>query len=195
MFLGKLLVTDGNTDFEELGCVGLNPNEDALVGMLTVELPNGYSGSLCTAGSKEYVAFWIDFDSGYTCAGATSVNVYHLSVIPPRGVQYSVFLPVDLSGHPRPCGSGPVTTRVRAILSWQVQPPPGNPNFVPTWGNREEALIHIHCVSHGLCGIRQPLRRCDHHRGSHLEPDFRHEVPGDAQAGRCARLELRAAGE
>ena len=138
-----LLQTDGNTSYEELRCVGLNPNEDALVGVLTVKLSSGYSGSLCSAGSKEFVAFWIDYGSGWTYAGTTSVTVHDLSAIPPGGIQYAVFLPVNLSGHRRPCENGPVTARVRAILSWQSPPPPADPYFVPTWGNREETIIHI----------------------------------------------------
>jgi hypothetical protein len=138
-----LLETDGNTSFEELGCVGLNPTDSALVGTITVKLSSGYSGGLCTAGSKEYVAFWIDTGAGFTYAGTTSVDVHDLAGIPPEGLQYAVFLPVDLTAHQRPCQQGPVVARVRAILSWQVPPPPGDPNFVPTWGNREETLIHI----------------------------------------------------
>jgi len=33
--------------------------------------------------------------------------------------------------------------RIRAILSWNLAPPCANPNYVPTWGNREETLINI----------------------------------------------------
>jgi hypothetical protein len=33
--------------------------------------------------------------------------------------------------------------RIRAILSWNVAAPCANPNYVPTWGNREETLINI----------------------------------------------------
>ena len=43
------LASLGDTNFEELTCLGLNPNptEEALIGTLTVKLPNGYSGGLC----------------------------------------------------------------------------------------------------------------------------------------------------
>ncbi|MES2019297.1 MAG: hypothetical protein V4484_22630 [Pseudomonadota bacterium] len=144
--IGQLFPTDGNTSFEELECIGLNPNQDALVGVIRVKLPSGYSGGPCTAGSREYVTFWGDFDrngSFETYLGTTSVNVHDYHPIPREGLEYSVFLPVNLDRYRRPCQRGPVVVPIRAILSWQVAAPPGNPNFVPVWGNREQTLIHI----------------------------------------------------
>ena len=141
--IGDFLKTDGDTSFEELHCIGLNPVESALIGTLTVKKSSGFSGGLCTAGSKEYVAFWIDYGSGFTYAGTTSVDVHDLNGIGPNGIEYAVFLPVDLTAHQQPCHKGAVTARVRAILSWQTPPPPFNPNYVPHWGNREETTIHI----------------------------------------------------
>jgi hypothetical protein len=143
---GKLFPVDGDTRYEELECIGLNPNQDTLVGVIRVKLPNGYSGGPCTAGSREYVTFWADFDNNgsfETCLGTTSVNVYDFAKLPKEGLEYAVFLPVDLRCRRRPCEEGPVVVRVRAILSWQVAPPCSNPNYVPVWGNREETLIHI----------------------------------------------------
>jgi len=144
--IGQLFPTDGNTSYEELECVGLNPNQDALVGVVRVKLSSGYSGGPCTAGSREYVSFWGDFDgngSFETFLGTTSVNVHDYDPIPREGLEYSVFLPVNLDQYRRPCQRGAVVVPIRAILSWQVPAPPGNPNFVPVWGNREETLIHI----------------------------------------------------
>ncbi len=141
-----LFPTDGSTRYEELECIGLNPNQDALVGVLRVKLPNGYSGGPCTAGSREYVAFWGDFDGNgnfETYLGTTSVNVHDFQPLPREGLEYSVFLPVNLDQYRRPCQRGAVVVRIRAILSWQVAPPPANPNYVPVWGNREHTLIHI----------------------------------------------------
>jgi hypothetical protein len=144
--VNKLQQTDGDTRYEELKCVGLNPDQDSLVGVLTVKLSSGYSGELCSPGSQEYVAFWVDWGdgAGWTYAGTSSVNVHDISSIPPGGLQYAVFLPADLTSRRQRCEQGAKTAKVRAILSWQVPPPPGNPNYVPTWGNREETLIHIY---------------------------------------------------
>lgn len=144
--IGNLFPVNGNTSYEKLECIGLNPNLDTLVGVIRVKLPSGYSGSPCTAGSKEYVTFWADFnDNGTfeTCLGTTAVTVYDIDNIPEQGLEYAVFLPVDLSAHRQPCEEGPKVVSIRAILSWQTPPPCSNPNYVPVWGNRQETLIHI----------------------------------------------------
>ena len=137
--------TDGNTDFEELRCIGLRPGIDLLEGVVTVKKSSGYSGGLCTQGSTEYVAFWIDFGTGggFTYMGTSTVRVHDLTSIPDDGVQYAVFLKADLSKHVVPCTAGPRVVRLRAILSWEAPPPPGDPNFVPVWGNRENCLIQL----------------------------------------------------
>lgn len=142
--IGAILNTNGNTEYEELKCIGLNPNQDSLIGVITLKLASGYSGNLCSAGSHEYVAFWVDWGdgAGWTYAGTSSVNVHDINTIPPEGLQYSVFLPINLSSRRQPCGKGAKMAKVRAILSWQVSPP-SNPNYVPVWGNRKETLIHI----------------------------------------------------
>ena len=141
----KALSKDGDTSYEELTCIGLDPNSpDALVGVIKVKKSAGYSGGPCTEGSREYVTFWADTDGNGTfdtCLGTASVGVYDLAV-PPQGVHYAVRLPVDLSAYRQACAH-PRVMRIRAILSWSVAPPCANPNYVPTWGNREETLIHI----------------------------------------------------
>ena len=145
-YIDKLFPVDGNTQYEELMGIGLDPNLDTLVGVIKAKLPNGYSGSLCEAGSREYVTFWADFDDTgtfETCLGTTSVHVHDIPHIPDDDLMYAVFLPVDLSAHRQPCHKGAKVVRIRAILSWQVPPPCANPNYVPVWGNREETLIHI----------------------------------------------------
>jgi hypothetical protein len=141
--IDKLLQTDGDTTFEELDCIGLNPTLTVLAGVLTIKRPTGYGGPLCFAGSQEYVAFWADFGGGFIYLGTTSVNVHDIAGIPPQGLKYAVVLPVNLTAYQQRCERGPVLGRVRAVLSWQAPPPPGDPDFVPVWGNRQETLIHI----------------------------------------------------
>ncbi len=138
-----LIPVDGDTRYEELTCVGLNANQNALVGVLTLKLPNGYLGNLCTPGSQEYVAFWVDWGAGWTYAGTTAVTVHDITNVPPEGLKYSVSLPIDLSTKRQPCAMGAKVVKVRAILSWETPPPPWNPNYVPGWGNREETMVHI----------------------------------------------------
>ncbi len=135
-------------------------NLDTMVGVIRVKLPSGYSGDLCSTGSREYVTFWADFNNNgifETCLGTTSVDVHDIQKIPKEGLEYAVFLPVDLSKHRRPCEEGPVVVRVRAILSWQVAPTCFNPNYVPVWGNRLETLIHIQPGITELQGTHFPI--------------------------------------
>ena len=134
--------TDGDTTYEELGCVGYDPVEDALVGVFTVKKPYGYNGSPCTEGSTEHVAFWVDWGSGWQHVGTTA-TVVHDESVPDGGLRYSVYQPLGSYAHRKACSDGAVQPKVRAILSWQVAPPPGDPDFVPTWGNREEAVFEL----------------------------------------------------
>ncbi len=143
--ISQLLKTDGNTDYEELTCIGLNANQDTLVGVIKTKLKSGYAGKLCSSGSFEYVAFWIDWGdgAGWTYAGTTAVNIHDIDNMPSDGLFYSVFLPSNFDNHRKPCDQGAIVAKVRAILSWQVAPPSNNPDYVPTWGNREETIIQI----------------------------------------------------
>ncbi|MEA1895910.1 MAG: peptidoglycan-binding domain-containing protein [Euryarchaeota archaeon] len=141
----NLLKTDGNTHYEELECIGFNPDESALTGVITVKLPYGYSGDLCKKGSYEHTAFWEwdEIEQMWIYLGTASVNVHDIKNITRSGLQYSVVLPVDLSHHRRPCTSGASVVRIRAVLSWQALPSTTNPHKIPAWGNREETTIHI----------------------------------------------------
>lgn len=143
--IDKLLETDGNTHYEELKCIGFNPDASTLTGILTIKLPYGYSGDLCKKGSYEHVAFWEwdQIEQMWLYLGTTSVNVHDIKSITRSGLQYSVVLPVDFSHHQRPCTSGASVVRIRAVLSWQTLPSTTNPHEIPTWGNREETHIHI----------------------------------------------------
>ena len=82
--LGKLqAVTDGDTSFEELKCVGIRPEKDMLEAVFTMNKKFGYSGSLCTEGSTEYVAFWIDFNDGggFTYIDTAALEVHDLTEV------------------------------------------------------------------------------------------------------------------
>ncbi len=141
-FIEGLLNTSGDTSFEELHCVGLNPNIDQLVGIINVKLSSGYSGGPCSAGSKEYVAFWVDWDgSGWTYAGTSSVTVHDFTTIPAGGLEYTVVQPVDVASHRQPCSKGAKTARVRAVLSWNTPPSTVDPYAPVVWGNSHETRI------------------------------------------------------
>ncbi len=137
---------DGNTSYEELECVGLNPNTSELVATFRIKRPYGYSGGPCTKGSKEYVTFWGDFNNNgiyETCLGTAQVTVYDFAKVPKGGIEYSVFLPVDLNPYRQPCQDGPRLAGIRAILSWNTPHLCHEWNEAPYWGNSEDTVIQI----------------------------------------------------
>jgi hypothetical protein len=147
--IGELLQpkTDGDTSYEELKCIGLDPNfPDRLVGIIKVKKATGFSGEVCTTeGSTEYVTFWADFDgngSFETCLGTANVTVHDIPSIKDDGIFYSVHHAVDLSGY-RPKCKEPKVIRIRAILSWNHPVAETCPSCVPVWGNRKETTINI----------------------------------------------------
>jgi hypothetical protein len=141
--VASLLNTNGDTAFEQLVCVGLNPAASQLTGILKVKQSAGYAGGPCTAGSTEYVAFWVDWGSGFEYAGTTSVKVHDFSGIPAEGLDYNVFLPVNLAAHAQPCSDGAKIVTVRGVLSWDTPPSTTNPNASVAWGNRLDGLILV----------------------------------------------------
>ncbi len=144
--IAKLFPVDGDTSYEEMECVGYDPNNNTLVATIRIKKSAGYNGGLCTAGSREFVTFWADVDRNGTferCLGTTSVTVHDIRNTPKEGLEYAAFLPVNFDALRQPCSAGPRLVPIRAILSWQVPAPCNNPNFVPVWGNREETLILI----------------------------------------------------
>jgi hypothetical protein len=144
---------DGNTSYEELGCIGYDQTNRTLNGVVTLKLPQGYSGDSCSAGSMEYVGFWL-WDAGtWVHLGTAATRVYDIAALPEGGLRYAVSLPVNLLAWQRPCSDGPVTLRIRAILSWQVDPTSTGPNHTPMWGNREEAVIELASASTSETGV------------------------------------------
>jgi hypothetical protein len=124
-----------------------------LNGVVTLKLPQGYSGDSCSAGSLEYVGFWL-WDAGtWVHLGTAATRVYDITTLPDGGLRYAVSLPVNLARWQRGCGDGPVTLRIRAILSWNVDPTSQGPNHTPVWGNREEAVIQLASAAATEAGV------------------------------------------
>ena len=110
--LANLLKTKGDTAFEQLECVGLDPaGEPAHRGAGGQTGRRLRAAVRAAAGSTEYVAFWVDWGAGLEYAGVTGVRVHDFSSIPGGGLRYNVFLPVDLLSHAKPCSAGPQTAK------------------------------------------------------------------------------------
>ncbi len=136
----------GNTKYEELTCLGFNPNLDMLEATVQVKLPYGYGGSLCAAGTTEYVRFYLDYGDGWENAGLVAFNVHDLPPTtdcagqPTKPLTYVVTLPIEPQRDY--CGT-PVLPKVRAILSWESEPPADTPDWPMVWGYRLDGHVQI----------------------------------------------------
>jgi len=143
--VGALLKTNADVDYEQLECLGLDEGiPERLVGTFRIKRPLGYSGDLCHPGSQEYVAFWADWDNTceWTYLSTVKVNVHDIPSIPKDGLCYTAILPVDVSKIRQSCKK-PKIARVRAVLSWSVQPSTTDPNALNFYGNRLDAHVQI----------------------------------------------------
>ena len=146
-----ILKPDFNTTYEELHCVGLDRDMTTLHGVVQIKRPSGYSGNLCSQGSRQYIAFYLDFGSGWEYQGTTWVQVHDIQPMPKGGLWYQAQLKVDLDDQRKEwCEAG--LARIRGILSWSVPPAPNQPNFVPHWGDREDCHIEVRPLPEGVPG-------------------------------------------
>lgn len=135
-----------NTSHEELACVGYNPELKLLEATVQIKLPVGFKGDLCSAGSFEHVRFYLDYGAGWVDMGVAAFNAHDLpnttdcAKRPDKPLAYVVTLPIEPKR--QNCGD-PLLPTVRAILSWDVVPPPNAPGWVPVWGNVLESHIQI----------------------------------------------------
>jgi len=145
-----------NTSYEELTCIGLWPERNLLEATILVKLPFGFLGDPCSSGSYEYVRFFIDwnndgdFEDFNEDVGVASVNVHDIPQVKDHPLCYAVrreFKPFLAD-----CKK-PYIVKMRAILSWEIVPPPGDWNFVPIWGNVLECWIQIDPVDGRVLGI------------------------------------------
>lgn len=135
-----------NSSYEQLTCLGYNPDLDQLEATVQVKLPFGYGGNLCMAGTTEYVRFFVDYGAGWQDAGAAAFKIHDLpdgndcSGQPDKPLAYSVGVALDPQ---RDCCDAPLLPLVRAVLSWELMPPAGNAAWSPIWGNVFDGSVQI----------------------------------------------------
>ena len=127
-----------NTTYEELKCVGFNPELSQLEGVVWIKQPGGYDGGICTSGSQEYVSFFLSYDNGATWLPQGTVHFAVYDVTGPHPLEYAVRLPIQPKREICFLANLPL---VRAILSWNAAPT--GPNATPVWGNVIESRIQI----------------------------------------------------
>ncbi|MGA9575016.1 MAG: hypothetical protein WBS20_13845 [Lysobacterales bacterium] len=135
-----------STSFEQLTELGYNPHLKLLSATFDLKKASGYGGDLCADGSQEFVRFYVDLGAGWEDAGLAATNVHDI----PTGtdcanksnhpLSYSVDVPYSPK---RKWCTSPQLPRARAILSWNAEPPAGQPDWKPVYGNVEECHIQI----------------------------------------------------
>src|ERR687887_1110737 len=80
-----VLPISGNTHYEELACIGYQPQQSRLEGVVYIYQPEGYGTDICGPGTPEYVRFYLSFDNGTTWQdqGLTSFQAHNI----PQGTE------------------------------------------------------------------------------------------------------------
>ncbi len=141
------LVSD--VTYEQLTCVGYNPDTANMEAVFSIKKSTGYSGNLCTGGSFEHVRFYLDFHDGlgFIDQGSVAINVHDIpaandckgnSIFP---IKYVATLKKKTSKYSK-CES-PLLPTLKAILSWNSDPPANSPNWKPVWGSVMDCDVQL----------------------------------------------------
>lgn len=140
--LGKVVkALSGDTTYEQLTCLGLFPGDignGRLEAVLNIKQHSGYGSDACGAGTTEYVRFFVQNGATWQDLGVSAVHVYDL----PGALPLSYAVSVDFNEARKFCTTENILN-VRAILSWNLEPTAGNPNFTPIWGNVVNARVQV----------------------------------------------------
>jgi hypothetical protein len=136
--------TKANVDYEELECLGLDYNTESLVATVKIKKEGGYGGDLCRTGSREYIAFWIDWKDQckWQYLNTVELRVHDINRKMDEPLCYSVSLPLDATMYRKLC-TDPNLVRVRAVLSWSTPPSTTDPNRLEHYGNRVDSHVQI----------------------------------------------------
>ena len=137
---GKVILKKAfDTAFEEVTCLGLQPNQARLEAVVNIKQTTGYGTDPCGDGSVEYVRFFVQDTMGWHDLGLQSFHVYNIAA---GAHPLSYCASVDFTEGRKFCFTENIVN-VRAILSWNLAPTAGDPNFMPPWGNVLDARVQV----------------------------------------------------
>ncbi len=147
-YIQSIQTGKGITNWEQVTCAGYNPYYQRLDAVVNIKQPTGYSGNLCSNGSKEYVRFFVDFKdgAGFQDMGLTDFKVADIPNSPPgpqHPISYLAFLIIDDKNYRKflECNKAVIPT-LRVVLSWNAVPS-SDPNHIPYYGNRIDVDIQL----------------------------------------------------
>lgn len=154
--------------YEELECIDYKPEIARLGAVIKIKQAGGYGGTPCIGGSREYVRFFVDYDNNGTWVdeGMAELGVYDHSFTDDLCYHVEINLSPDKVSC---CRSKAVLPKVRAILSWNIVPTAGDPNFPLVWGDVHEAFIQVQPSNSIWCYILSTL---DKYPNFKLAPEF-----------------------
>ena len=137
-----------DTAFEQLTCLGLNPPQNKLEAVVEIKQNSGYLTDPCGSGSREYVRFFVQHGGVWHDLGVTFFDAFDTAG--PLPLSYCVS--IDFNEARKFCTTENILN-VRAILSWNIEPPPGNESFFPPWGNVLNARVQVAPITIGKIPI------------------------------------------
>ncbi len=140
--VGIWLRTNGDTTFEQLKSIEIDLRASQLTAVLTIKQCIGYSGGPSSVGSREYVAFWVDWGGGFQYEGTASAVVHDFGAQSVAGQECRVNLAVDLASRLK-ARSEAAPIKLRAVLSWNVPPSVLHPYAQPVWGNSLNRSVEV----------------------------------------------------
>jgi hypothetical protein len=136
---------NGNTSFEEIRSCGFYPQESRLECVVEIKRPGGYGGPIGSAGTFEFVGFYVDFGGGLTYVGSGIVHITDGS----GGTNFAVYRDWNPPGGLRTSNTGGSTTtttsgpilKARARLQWAF--PTTSATSPIIWGNTFDFAIRM----------------------------------------------------
>ena len=150
--LQPVKIIRNNTKFEELVCLSSNPSLNYVVCIVLIKQEVGFIDTRFRKGTYEYIRLYADWE-GRGNWESIGIEKFIVSDSPgPSPLAYAVSFNII-----PPMSSLGASVKMRAILSWNVKPPAGNPDFVPVWGSVLESEIEIQPTNGDLnCKLLEP---------------------------------------
>jgi hypothetical protein len=167
-----------DTTYEEIRSVAVHPTLRTIHVSLEVKRPSGYRGSRLDHGSVEHLRLHADLGSGWVDLGATRIRVFndHVPDGSRRGGGPASRYVVSVACASEALRGRSGAVRLRAILAWEVEPPAGEADWLPVWGNVVDEQIWLAPSGVRRLDIASVAPRSELPLDIYIEPTMRHAL-------------------